>query len=403
MNILFLAPRVPWPLDTGGKIRTYHMLKGLARYHSVVLVAFWDNAMEREGSRNMLELGVEVELVERSIGYQAQAVDTILGATTTMPITMRRYERAAMRARIREVRLRKRIDIVHCDHLHMAQYGGLVGAPFSIDEHNIESVILRRAAENEGEPILKRMAYWQQYLLLRHYEGRMAEKAWACLVTSEEDRRELTYISKQRNVRVVPNGVDLAYFGDPNVRVQAEGHLCFVGSMDWQPNEDAVLWFHTEILPEIRYVFPRLPFYIVGRNPSKRVRALGENDPATIVTGTVADVRPYLKGALALVVPIRVGGGTRLKIPEAFAARVPVISTRVGAEGILAEPERHFLAAETPKEFAVQVRRLATDEALRKSLIEAAAELVNARYGWEAITREVAEFYEGAPPRTVHS
>jgi glycosyltransferase involved in cell wall biosynthesis len=182
----------------------------------------------------------------------------------------------------------------------------------------------------------------------------------------------------------------------------AEGHLCFTGSMDWQPNEDAACWFHAEILPEIRYVFPRLPFYVVGRNPSARLQALGEGDPATVVTGTVIDVRPYLRGALALVVPMRVGGGTRLKILEAFAAHAPVVSTRVGAEGIQAEPERHYLVAETAKEFAVQVRRLATDKALRQSLTDAAAQLVHERYGWNAIAREVAEFYEGAPPRTVH-
>jgi len=402
MNLLFLAPRVPWPLDTGGKIRTYHMLKGLARVHHVTVLAFWDTEVERQGAGALADLGAEIEIVPRTLDLRAKVLDMALGATSAMPINMRKYERAAMRARIREVQLRQRIDLVHCDHLHMAQYGLMFAAPFAIDEHNIESLILRRYAEDARERLAKRAAYLQQYLLLRRYEGSLAERAWACLVCSEEDRRELSDISKQRNLRVAPNGVDLDFFGDPNVRLVAEGHLAFTGSMDWQPNEDAACWFHAEILPEIRYVFPRLPFYVVGRNPSARLQALGAGDPATMVTGTVIDVRPYLRGALALVVPMRVGGGTRLKILEAFAARAPVVSTRVGAEGILAEPERHFLVAETAKEFAVQVRRLATDKALRQSLTDAAAELVHERYGWNAIAREVAEFYEGAPPRTVH-
>lgn len=402
MHILFLAPRVPWPLDTGGKIRTYHMLKGLARFHHVTVLAFWDTEVERQGAGALADLGAEIEIVPRSTELRARVLDAALGAATSMPYTMRKYERAAMRARIREVQLRQRIDLVHCDHLHMAQYGPLLEAPFAIDEHNIESLILRRYAEDAREKLPVRAAYLQQFILLRRYEGAMAEKAWACLVCSEEDRRELSDISRQRHLRVAPNGVDLDFFGDPNVRLVAEGHLCFTGSMDWQPNEDAACWFHAEILPEIRYVFPRLPFYVVGRNPSARVQALGEADPATMVTGTVIDVRPYLRGALALVVPMRVGGGTRLKILEAFAARCPVISTRVGAEGIQAEPERHFLVAESAKEFAVQVRRLATEKALRQQLTEAASELVHARYGWGAIARDVAEFYEGAPPRTVH-
>jgi glycosyltransferase involved in cell wall biosynthesis len=319
-----------------------------------------------------------------------------------MPYNLRKYERAAMRARIREVQLRQRIDLVHCDHLHMSQYGELFDEPFVIDEHNVESLILWRGARDARERAALRAAYLQQHLLLKRYEAQQAERAWACLICSEEDRRELSDISRQRNLKVVPNGVDLEFFGDANVRRLAEGHLVFTGSMDWQPNENAVLWFYHDVLPEIRYVFPRLPFYVVGRNPSAHLTALGAKDPATVVTGTVVDVRPYLRGALALVVPIRVGGGTRLKILEAFAAHVPVVSTKVGAEGIAAEPEEHFLVAETPREFAVQVRRLATDQALRQKLTENAGALVHWRYGWDVISADVASFYEGAPPRTVH-
>jgi sugar transferase (PEP-CTERM/EpsH1 system associated) len=402
VNLLFLAPRVPWPLDTGAKIRTFHLLRGLARVHRVTLLTFYDSELERQAAGALTDLGVEIEIVPRAVDVRARGLDFGLGALGPLPYNIRKYERAAMRARIRQVQLRQRIDVVHCDHLHMSQYGTMFDVPFVIDEHNIESQIVRRYAADHRAGLLKRAGYLEQYVLLRRYEAAQAERAWACLVCSEEDRRELSDISKQRNLRVVPNGVDLEFFGDTNVRLLAEGHLVFTGSMDWQPNEDAARWFHGEVLPEIRYVFPRLPFYVVGRNPSAHLMALGAKDPSTVVTGTVVDVRPYLRGAIALVVPIRVGGGTRLKILEAFAARVPVLSTKVGAEGIAAEPEEHYLRADTPREFAVQVRRLATDQALRQKLTENAAQLVNRRYGWDVISREVASFYEGAPPRTVH-
>ncbi|HEY3354435.1 MAG TPA: glycosyltransferase [Polyangia bacterium] len=402
MNLLFLAPRVPWPLDTGAKIRTFHLLRGLARAHRVTLLAFYDSETERQAAGALTDVGAEIEIVPRALDVRARALDAALGLVGPLPYNIRKYERAVMRARIRQVQLRQRIDLVHCDHLHMSQYGPMFDVPFVIDEHNIECLILKRYAQDARERLPLRAGYAQQYLLLRRYEAGQAERSWACLVCSEEDRRELSDISKQRNLRVVPNGVDLEFFGDPNVRLLAEGHLVFTGSMDWQPNEDAVLWFYSEVLPEIRYVFPRLPFYVVGRNPTSHLTAIGAKDPATVVTGTVTDVRPYLRGALGLVVPIRVGGGTRLKILEAFAARVPVLSTRVGAEGIAAEPEEHYLRAETPREFAVQVRRLATDQALRQKLTDNAADLVNRRYGWDVISSEVASFYEGAPPRTVH-
>src|SRR5205085_156904 len=146
---------------------------------------------------------------------------------------------------------------------------------------------------------------------------------------------------------------------DPKVEPLREGAVVLTGSMDWQPNEDAAIWFAEEILPEVKRVQGRTHFAVVGRNPSPRVKKLASEDVE--VTGTVPDVRPYLRGAICLAVPIRVGGGTRLKILEAFAARVPVVSTRVGAEGIACTHEQEVLFAETPSEFARAIARLETE------------------------------------------
>jgi glycosyltransferase involved in cell wall biosynthesis len=201
----------------------------------------------------------------------------------------------------------------------------------------------------------------------------------------------------------VPSGVDVERFAESGVRLLAEGHLLYTGAMDLKRNVEAVTWFHAHVLPEVRYAIPGLPFYVVGRSPPEAVRALAARDVATVVSGTVADVRPYLAGALALVVPVREMVGPRVGVLEAFAARVPVVSTRAGMTGIEALPDRDYLPAETVRDFAAQIHRLSTDRPLRARLTAAAYELARARYGWEAIAESLARFYEAAPPRTVRA
>ena len=402
MELLFVAPRVPWPLDTGAKIRTYHMLAGLARAHRVRALVFHDSPAELAAADGLAGAGCAVELVPRSWTRLDQARDAARGLVGPAPFNIRKYERARMEAALLGAIERRRPALVHCDHLHMSRYGRLAtdraGVPHTIDEHNVESLIFERFVEKRTG--LVKLAFREQAFWLRRYEASAARRAWGCLVCSDDDGRKLGALSGQRNLHVAPNGVDLAYFGAP-VTPSATGHLVLTGSMDWAPNEDAALWFSADVLPEVRRVAGALPFYVVGRNPSDALRALGERDRQTIVTGTVPDVRPFLVGARCLVVPIRVGGGTRLKILEAFAARVPVVSTRVGAEGIAARDGEEILFAETPAEFAAQVARLGAEPALSRRLADSARRLVEATYGWEAIARAAAAFYERAPARVL--
>lgn len=402
MDLLFVAPRVCWPLDTGAKIRTFHMLRGLARAHRVRALVFFDSEAERAGGAELVAQVPEaaVELVPRRTPLPQRARDAARGLVGPAPYNIRKYERRPMLAAVARALDRARPDLVHCDHLHMARYGALAarraGVPFAIDEHNVESLIFERFVDKKQG--LARLAFAEQAFLLRRYEAAAARRAWGCLMCSAEDADKLRALSGQRNLHVAPNGVALEYFGE-RVAPAAHGHLVLTGSMDWAPNEDAAMWFHAEVLPEVRRVCGPLAFYAVGRNPTERLKALGARDPKTVVTGTVPDVRPYLSEARCLVVPIRVGGGTRLKILEAFAARVPVVSTRVGAEGIAARDGDELLYAETPAEFAAQVDRLRRDPALAERLRERARALAERTYGWDAIASGVARFYESAPAR----
>ena len=394
MEILFLAPRPPWPTDTGAKIRTFHLLEALARAHEVTCATFIDgpeDAAAAEALRAKVPLR-HLELVPRPHGLLVRGLDAARGVLGPLPYSMRKYERAAMASAVRRVVDARHPALVHCDHLHMAPYGAKSGVPFTIDEHNVESLIWRRYASSKRG--LERLAFAEQAFLWTRAEGRAAAQAWLCLMTSEADRRQLLRLAPARAV-VVPNGVNLEYFGDLKVAPAESGAIVLTGSMDWQPNEDAAVWFVEAIMPEARRALGGARFAAVGRNPSAKVQKLA--GPDVVVTGTVPDVRPYLRGALALVVPIRVGGGTRLKILEAFAARVPVVSTRVGAEGIACEDGRDILYAETPAEFAAALARLKADAALRERLTTAGRALVEARYGWQAIGGELARIYAAAP------
>jgi glycosyltransferase involved in cell wall biosynthesis len=257
----------------------------------------------------------------------------------------------------------------------------------------VETLIWERFVRDEEEPLYRRALYLQQSFWLRRTESRLCGQAALVLVCSRADQLALQQLVKSHAplTQIVPNGVDTDYFSAEGPAA-SEGHLFFTGSMDWAPNENAVLSFLDEIWPEVRRVQPEVPFYVVGRNPSSRLRSRHGRDGVRI-TGTVPDVRPYMRRALALLVPMRVGGGTRLKILEAFAARVPVVSTAIGIEGIDAEPGVHYLQAESATDFAEAVTRLKQDPGLGRSLAAAAGELATTRYSWDAVSDTLACAY----------
>jgi glycosyltransferase involved in cell wall biosynthesis len=185
-----------------------------------------------------------------------------------------------------------------------------------------------------------------------------------------------------REVPDIPTGVDTAYFRrNPEVSPDPH-HLVFTGSMDWLPNEDGILYFVEQVLPRIRRVLPDVRLTIVGRNPFPRLVQLSRQDPAITVTGRVDDVRPYMERAGAYIVPIRIGGGTRLKVYEAMAMEMPVVSTRIGAEGLPVLDGQHLLFADSPENFASAVIRVLTDAGLAGALGAQAAATVRERFGW---------------------
>jgi glycosyltransferase involved in cell wall biosynthesis len=251
-------------------------------------------------------------------------------------------------------------------------------------EHNVEYQIWQRLAALERRPWLRAL-FEIEWRKLRAREAEACAQADLTIAVSEDDRRRLEQIAPGIRAASIPTGVDTTYF-TPVPAAERPAHLVFSGSMDWHPNEDAVVYFADAILPRIRAEVPDVTFTVVGRNPTDRLRDIAARNGIT-VTGTVADVRPSIAEAAVYVVPLRAGGGTRLKIFEAFAMARPVVSTTVGAEGLGIGPGKHYVAADRPAEFAASVVALLRDPARRHQLGDAGRRLVESCYSWPTVTR----------------
>jgi len=251
--------------------------------------------------------------------------------------------------------------------------------------HNVEHVIWQRMRDVERRA-------WRRALLalesrkMRRYEARACARAQLTIAVSDADRRLLAAAAPDARVRAVPTGVDVDYFAPDGV-AEVPGRLVFTGSMDWYPNEDGIARFIEAVLPRVRREVPNATLTVVGRNPSARLRAAAAAARVQ-VTGLVDDVRPHMAEAAVYVVPLRIGGGTRLKIFEALSMAKAVVSTAVGAEGLPLAPDRHFLQADDPAAFAAAVTALLGDAGRRRAIGGAGRRLVEERYSWSKVVDE---------------
>jgi glycosyltransferase involved in cell wall biosynthesis len=275
-----------------------------------------------------------------------------------------------------------------------------VGHPISVfDDHNAEYVLQQRAFETD----VRQPRHWIEALYsliqwkkLSRYEATVCRLADRVVAVSEADKATLQRLVPGLDVTVVPNGVDVGYYTSADIQpLPLPSHsLIFTGKMDFRPNVDAGLWFCQEVLPLVRRRMPDVRFYIVGQSPHRRVLRLTD-DPAVTVTGYVDDVRPYIAGACVYVIPLRIGGGTRLKVLEAMAIGKPIVSTSLGCEGFQGlVPGRELSLADTPEEFAQQVIGLLDDASRRERLGQAARRFVEEQYDWRLIVPKLERAYE---------
>jgi len=391
MKILVLDEEFPWPIHSGKRTRSFNLYRRLARAADVVYVAHTDDTGEAEPA--LQEVGIRTVAVDRTLppnagpAFYARLVRNLFSPRPYM--AARHYSRAYDRV-VRRV-AREDPDVVIAEWTPYALFFDALprSVPRIVSTHNVESDIWLRYYRNETRAV-RRLYMNLQWRKVRAFERAMLADAAGATAVSDIDAARLRAWCPQLTVESIDNGVDLEYF-HPSGESGNPDRLVFTGSMDWRPNQDAAHFFADEILPALRAAAPAFECAFVGRWPSPDVIALGRRAGIEI-TGTVDDVRPWIAGAGIYVVPLRIGGGTRLKILEALAMGKAVVSTGVGAEGLDIEDGVHYLRADDPDGFVAATLRLRGDAELRARLGHSGRERVVTRYGWDALAARFAGF-----------
>jgi len=383
MRILFLTETIPYPLDSGGRIKTYHTLRALAGGHEIHCHAFIRSAAERRHAAALEPSCASLTLHLRPGGPGREAGALALSVAKRVPFTVARHFHRRVAARLeRECRARQ-FHAAYCDHLSMLEYAASLPLPVIHDAHNVEFELVRRYAASLGRSPVRLFAE-REWRLLKRYERARYARCRLILAVSERDARGIRDLARgDVDVRVVPIAIDAGGMAPLGPRPAAPGVL-YVGGLHWPPNADAVSYFIREVWPLVRRETPGATLTVVGRDDVPAAEALRKTEGVRL-TGRVEDVEPYFAQARVFVVPLRSGGGMRVKILEALARGLPVVSTTVGYEGIDAVPGVHLLAADDAPVFARQVKRVFDHDDLADSLARAGRTLALERYDATAI------------------
>lgn len=404
MRILWVKIGGLWPATLGGRLRSVHVLSELSQRHAVTLLTTSGPDDDPDGLRRRLpclEASIAIPFASPKQGSGRFAKALVRSWLTRYPVDLWKVRVPAVQHRIRTLLQGGRFDVVVMDFLFAAVN---VDRPSPVATvlfaHNVEHIIWRRLAELERRP-WRRAVLAAEWRKMARVEASVCRSSDLTIAVSDTDAAMLAAGAPGATIRTVPTGVDTSYF-HPNGAVPVEHSIVFSGAMDWFPNEDALAYFMESVLPRIRVKLPRVSLTIVGRNPSARLRTLAGGAGVT-VTGTVDDIRPYIDRARVYVVPLRIGGGTRLKIFEAMAMAKPVVSTSVGAEGLPIADGQHFVRADEPEKFADEVVSLLLDEQRRTALGDAGRALVEQRYSWRHVAAEFEAHCREAVERHEHA
>ena len=403
-RLLFLVPWFLFPANTGGRIRTRDILRGLkgGRFE-ITLVS----PRPAQGPLPEAEL---TSVCDQFVGWPQSDPSRLASYTrarflfSELPISVATDRSPAARIAI-DAELKRQPDVVVVDFSHTAVLmPARTDVPSVLFTHNVEAEIFRRHGDVARNLPLR--AFWRsQRAKMARFERAALRRFDGVVAVSEQDREFFVSEYGVNNVSVIPTGVDLAYFGakaDPaSARPPADGDtVVFTGSMDWMPNIDSVNYLMADIWPHITSAKPKAHFTVVGRNPPKRLidtaKGRGLNWE---FTGLVEDVRPYVRRSQVYIIPLRVGGGTRLKVFEAMAMGCPIVSTSIGVEGLPLEPGQHYLLADDPKDFAAAVLRLLDDAALRERLTRQAYAYVAEHFSSRVVAKTFEDICAGVATR----
>jgi len=396
LRILWVKAGKLLPVDTGGKIRSYNILRHLARTHSVTLLGYYGGpkdsayedtiARELPGAQTIHTSALDGSGVAQTLSYLQLMFQSA-------PFAVSKFTHSAVKKAVAESLGSGSFDVAVCDFLSASQnFPAQLSTPTVLFQHNVETSLWQRLAQTESN-FARRFAYKMEAGKMASYERAALGRFHHIIAVSEHDRQQMLAMDPSCSITVVPTGVDTEKYSVAPPSQANPPKIVFLGSMDWEPNIDAVQYFCRDIFPRVRSQFPAAIFQIVGRNPHASVKQLASD--FVEVSGTVPSIAEYLREATLVVVPLRIGGGTRLKIFEAMATGKAVISTSIGAEGLAVQSGRDLILADEPASFAEAVLALLTDSSLRRRYEEAAAKLA-VQYDWSNIVHQFAAVLEEA-------
>jgi sugar transferase (PEP-CTERM/EpsH1 system associated) len=397
VRILWVKSGGLLPLNHGGRIRSYYLAKELARLHDLSLFTFASEAEDpvpahdplKEIFKDVVCLPIKIpdaRGVRESFNYARSFL-------STQPYSATKYCQPWIAQELKAYLARTQYDLIVCDFLLTAAVVPWDWPhPKVLFTHNIEAVIWERHYRVHKNPIWKAVSY-REYRRLERMERKYVSTADHVLAVSENDRDFFLGYTDKKRMSVIPTGVDIEYFR-PEAEKEEPETIVFTGSMDWMANEDGIVFFIDKVLPLVRREFPNAKLSIVGRRPSARLREIGEREKNIEVTGTVDDIRPYMARGSVYVVPLLVGGGTRIKIFEAMAAGKAVVSTTIGAEGLPVSHNKDILLADDPASFSKAIVELLRDGDRRRQIGSAARKLVEENYSWGAVGKTLADVLE---------
>jgi len=390
MKILMLTPYLPYPLHSGGQIRSYNLIKNLSQKYQITLFSFIRSAKELVHIAELEKYCTKVKVFKRRQAWDPRNI--LISALTPYPFLVAIYLSKSVKNAIRR-ELASNYDLIHAETFYvMPNLPKPTNIPTLLVEQTIEYMVYQRFVEDFKFFLLKPLLYFD-VLKIKLWEKYFWQKATRLAAMSQSDKQIMEKSVKDRKVDVVANGVDVEHFTESRIAKAVNQTILFVGNFKWLPNKDAAKFLVTDIWPKIHQQLPRAKLWIVGRNPTSEILDLSNQKNVT-VSGEVDDIREAFQKSSVLLAPIRSGRGTKYKVLEAMASQVPVVTTKLGIEGIAAIDQSSVLIAETADGLADKTIQVLTDKNLAEKLAANGKKLVYNQYNWQAISKELDQIYQ---------
>lgn len=383
MRVLVLTAKTIWPLLGGAEIRNFSLMKETAKHHDVVLLSFLLGRNDRDhfdGLGPHCEKVIGVDLVRPTWKRMLKAAGSVMGGSR--PFIISDYHRAEMEETVSRVIEDEKIDVVHAHFLHVGQYVMHKGrAAWVYDAHNLEHVLWERFARFQTNPLMRVFARMQLPKFV-DWQQRVARNSEKIVTLSDDDRDEYLRIAPDADITTVSNGADIDFFAPLDHIATEDGAIIYFANFGWPPQDDAAIYFHDEVFPAVKQAVPNAKLYLVGKTPPEAIQRLAGDD--VVVTGFVEDIREYIQRAAVVVLPLRVGAGTKHRVFQSLSMEKPLVTTSVGAEGIALEHGKTAMITDDSAAFAQHTIELLQDPARREAMGKAGRELIVANYDWRS-------------------